>query len=539
MNKRRYIWILILILLVFLQVLTACQDTAPAVPGEEPSVNGDIDYDPSDSPPLRVSITRPNQLNPLLNGNETLFQLYHLIYESLITFDENMALEPLLASGWELDVQGQSVTFSLRDNVTWHDGEPFTPEDVVFTFQVMREQMNRIAYPNLYINNLQQISDVRKIDDHSVRFTFTRPYSNALETLVFPIIPQHLFSGADRSLLTTGQFPIVGTGRYKVEAYDSQSMELSYYPDYWGRKPYIEEILVNIVPDREAQISLFESGQIDLVEPLSVDWAKYTDGTDVEGISFPSTQYEFIGFNFNNELLQNLNVRKAVMHALDRESMIQNVYFNHGIAVESPVFPASWLRQREALHYEYDETMAEELLSQEALPEGTTFSLITNTGNPMRGKMVEVITEALERVGFNIEMEIFEWEELQTRLEEGNFDLVLTGWQFSMIPDLSFAFHSTQIGAGNMINYENEEMDRLLETAFAAPNEREKMEAWNRLQDHITSELPYISLLFKEHAVMHRITLKGELQPTQFNTFRGIETSYLIRPRDDAAAAGQ
>jgi peptide/nickel transport system substrate-binding protein len=105
-----------------------------------------------------------------------------------------------------------------------------------------------------------------------------------------------------------------------------------------------------------------------------------------------------------------------------------------------------------------------------------------------------------------------------------------------VIPDLSFAFHSTQTGAGNMINYQNEEMDRLLETAFSAPNEREKKEAWNRLQDHITSELPYISLLFKEHAVMHQATLKGELQPTQFNIFRGIETSYLIRTRDNTAA---
>ncbi|MEN1759734.1 peptide ABC transporter substrate-binding protein [Anoxynatronum sibiricum] len=523
-----------LALLLSIAGLTACQSDVAEIPEEIPEETADLDYHPADSPPLRLAVTRPTQMNPLLNDNDTLFQVYHLIYESMITFDDHMKPEPLLAESWELDDQGMSITFNLRSNVTWHDGEPFSPEDVVFTFQVLREQAASLAYPNLYVNNLQQVSDVRKTGDHTVRFTFTRPYSNMLETLAFPVLPQHLFAGQNRNRLTSSQFPLVGTGRYKVESFEaSRSMKLHYYPSYWGRKPYIEEIDVIVVPDHQAQLSLFESGEIDLVEPLTVDWIKYTDHEAVSGISYPSTQYEFIGFNFRQEIWQNQNLRQAVAHAIDRDMIMKNIYFGHGHLTDVPVLPTSWLYHGEELRYTHDVTEARRLVESVELPESAIFTLLTNDGNPQREKMANAVAEALAEVGITIEVETVSWQVLQERLAAGQFDLVLTGWHFSMVPDLSFAFHSTQESAGNFIGYENATIDQLLESVFAAPNETQKLERWHQLQQYLLQEVPYVSLLFKEHAVLHRTSLKGELTPNQFNIFRGIESAYLIPQRED------
>ncbi len=540
MKKWTLIWSMMVLLIITLS-LSACEQQPP----EEVEVQEEVvieDYKPEDSLPLRLAITRPTQLNPLLNANDTLYQVYHLIYESLVSFDENMDLVPLLAESWELDDSGSRVTFNLRQDVTWHDGELFKPEDVVFSFQVLRNHMNAIEYPNVYTTNLQQISDVRITGDNSVTFTFTRPYSNALETLVFPILPQHVFASTNDALLTSNDFPIIGTGRYQLEEYDaSREMTLRYYASYWGRKPYVDEIDISIVPDREAQISMFENGEIDLVEPVAVDWLKYTDNEQVKGISFPSSHYEFIGLNFRDELWQQKDLRQAIDRSIAREDIINAIYFGHGTATKVPVHPISWLyKQSEAME---DETEAEETEVDETvesieiitLPEETEFVLLTNSENPLRMKTAETIVPALEEIGLKVRVEAVPWDEMQDRLLTGDFDMVLTGWHFSLIPDLSFAFHSTQESMGNFIGYSSEDMDSLLEAAFFAPNRQEKEMAWHSIQDYLQEELPYISLFYKEKAVLYRTTLRGELSPTQYNIFNGIETAYLIKPQESVA----
>ena len=532
MKKRKRIGSLVVMLLITM-LISACQQQ-PAEEIEAPEEAVIEDYNPEDSLPLRLAITRPTKLNPLFNANDTLYQVYHLIYEGLIGFDEHMNLQPLLAENWELDESGSRVTFNLRQNVTWHDGELFTPEDVVFSFQVLRNHLNTLEYPNLYTTNLQQVSDVRKTGDNSVTFTFTRPYSNALETLVFPILPQHLFSGPNAPLLSSDDFPIVGTGRYQLEKYDaSREMALRYYSSYWGRKPYIDEINIQIVPDREAQISMFENGEIDLVEPAAVDWLKYTDNDQVMGISFPSSHYEFIGFNFRNETWRQKELRQAIDMAIPKQEIINTIYFGHGTEATVPVHPVSWLYQTpEETEEEPGVAEAQELIQRLQLPEDTTFQLLTNAENPMRVKTAEAIASTLEEIGLMVTVEPLGWDEMQERLASGDFDMVLTGWHFSLIPDLSFAFHSTQESMGNFIGYANEEMDELLESAFFAPTRENKATAWHRLQDHLQQELPYVSLFFKDKAVLYRTTLRGELAPTQYNVFNGIETAYLIRPRE-------
>ena len=536
LRKIRGSWKGICLLLMMTLIIVGCASSEPEEINEVETDEMEQVYNPEDSPPLRIAITRPTQLNPLLNGNETLFQVYHLVYESLITFNESFDIDTLLAESWEMDPQGLSVTFNLREDVTWHDGEPFRAEDVIFTYHVLREQAERLEYPNLYTNNLRQISDVRITGDHAVRFTFTRPYSNILETLTFPILPQHIFEGENRSLLTSDEFPMIGTGRYQVQSYDvSHSMILKDYPAYWGKRPYIQKIEITIVPDRQAQLSLFENGAIDLVEPLSVDWAKYTDSEKIAGIEYPSTQYEFIAFNFQHDHWNDPRLRQAVAHVVDRDQILQSVYFGHGQMTEVPVSPSSWLYHQETIRFEHQTERARELISETDLPADTTFILLTNAGNPFREKTAEIIVEAMTEAGLLVDLEVLKWEDLQQRIAEGEFDMVLAGWQFSMIPDLSFAFHSSQEAAGNFIGYQNDRMDHLLESVFAAPNRSLKAEQWEELQDFILSELPYVSLFFKNHALLLSSSVKGDLDPIQFNHFRGIESAYLIPSRESTS----
>ncbi|RQD69929.1 MAG: peptide ABC transporter substrate-binding protein [Tindallia sp. MSAO_Bac2] len=528
MNNNKWTVILSILLTITL-LMSGCQDSPAEQDETNEEMTTEIEINPEDSGPLRLAVTRPDNLNPLFNANQSLTQLYHLVYEGLVTFNENREIEPLLASDWEWNEAGQSITFTLRDGVKWHDGEDLTPDDVIFTINMMKDQLNRLEYPFVHADIINQISDVRSIDDNQVQVSFSRPFSNGLEALVFPVLPQHIFSGSGSSILNSEDFTIVGTGPYKVIDYDkSRSFELNYFHEYWGDSPYIQEIFVSVVPDREAAMSMFESGEIDLVEPLAIDWTKHTDRDEITGKSFLSNQYEFLGVNFENEWLSQKELRQAIAYAINREEILEQLYFNNGVVTDTPVFPDSWLNQLDQNKYSFDPAQAEELIGELEIPEGTTFSLLTNEDNQLRVATAQIIADYLRNAGLEVDIEEVEWENMQERTAEGNFDMVLTGWHLSVLPDLSFAFHSSQLDRGNFIRYQNEKMDEVIETIFAAADQSRKQEGWLDFQDLFIDEMPYISLFYKDHAVLHRETLRGELKPHGYNIFEGIETAYIV-----------
>lgn len=516
-----------------MNTLLACQDSSTEQEEEQTDQTTEIEVNPEDSGPLHFAVTRSDTLNPLFNGNPSLTQMYHLIYESLVTLDENHEVVPLLAKEWEWDESGQSIVFTLRQDVKWHDGEPFVAEDVVFTVNAMKRQLNQLEYPFVHADIINQISDVRKIADHQVRVSFSRPFSSGLEAMVFPVLPQHVFADTGQNLLNSDKFPILGTGPYRVKKYDkTRSFELNAFDGYWGKKPYIKEMFVTVVPDREAAMSMFESGEIDLVEPLSVDWTKHTDRDEVTGKSFLSNRYEFIGFNFDHEWLSQKELRQAIAYAIDREQILQKLYFNHGIISDTPVSPESWLNQMEEIKYEYNVDLAESMIKEMEIPEGTTFTLLTNEDNPLRVATAQIIAESLTAMGLETEMEAVAWEQLQERTKEGSFEMILTGWHLSILPDMSFAFHSTQKADGNFIRYENDRMDEVLQDIFAAIEPNQKKKEWLKFQELFVEEMPYVSLFFKKHAILHRETLRGDLRPDVYNIFRGIESAYIVTPME-------
>lgn len=520
----------VVLILVMLMMVTGCGNNEVVQEEADSSENIEATFNPEDSGALQMAVTRPSSLNPLFNGNESLTQMYHLVYEGLVTFNENREIEPELAKEWEWDERGQSITFTLRSNVTWHDGELFKPEDVIFTINAMKNKVSNLDYPFIHADIINQIADARKVSDHQVQISFSRPFSGGLEALVFPILPQHLFDGSGSSLLTSDDFPIIGTGRYQIVEHDmSRTFKLNYYPDYWGESPYIKEIFVSVVPDREAAMSMFESGEIDIVEPLSIDWTKHTDRDEVTGKSFLSNKYEFIGVNFTNEWMDQKELRQAIAYAIDREQILQQLYFNHGVVTDTPVFPHSWLSASDELTYSFHQETARQMIQGLEIPEETVFTLLTNEDNQLRVATAHVIAEQLSEVGLAVEVEKADWEDFQDRIAQRDYDMVLAGWHLSFLPDFSFAFHSTQRDAGNFIQYQNDDMDEILENIFGAANQNQKQEEWGRFQRLFVEEMPYISLFYKNHAILHRETLKGDLKPHAFNLFNGIENAYVMK----------
>ncbi|SDK23772.1 peptide ABC transporter substrate-binding protein [Natronincola ferrireducens] len=539
MKKRRQLVVIFLIILSIF--LTACS-TEEVDPIEEEETKENIEnYEPADGGTLNLSVTRFNTFNPLFNNNYSLFQLHHLIYEGLVTFDPNMDIKPKLAIDWTIAQDGQSIQFTLRDGVTWHDGKPLTAEDVIFTVNLIKGNIRNAKGTSIFRTSLQQISDIREIKDGVINVTFSSPFSNALEVMTFPILPKHLFEGNNIEKLNSPNFPMVGTGPYQLDQYETmRKIKLTKNKNYWGQVPYIQDIEVTIVPDLEAQLSVFENGDIDVAQPISIDWAKYMENRNVKVYEYVSNNYEFLGLNFRNSILRDKNIRKAIAYGIDRHKLINNIYLGHGTVVDGPIYPLSLLYDEGSLQYGYNRDQAEALLQESGYEldrenntrsngNGDTlnFTLISNKNNVLREKTVFFIEDELEAIGIKIDVELLDWEELNERIARGNFDIVLGGWELAYLPDLSFAFHSRQLGGSNFIAYNNEEMDELLEEAFSAAGLTAKQQAYSQLQIHIAEELPYVSLFFKNGAIVVRDKVKGEFKPSHYNLFYGIEEWYI------------
>ncbi len=571
MRHKRYLLILIALLIM----ATGCkiQDDVSSENNGEEEIDNIVDYTPVDGGNVIVPLTNFDTLNPLITENSSYYFFSKLIFEGLFDFDKDLNIIPQLAKAYTIGEDGRTIEIELEDNVYWHDGEKFTASDVEFTINTIKYANTDNTYKQMFSrtigsfspSDIRRIMEVSVVEDAKLQITFDRAFANNLEVLTFPIIPKHKFStgkGPNQDYikaLEMDNYTPVGTGPYKFESYEkSMEVVLASNGNYRKDKPYIDNIIGRVLDSEEDILTAFETGQIHMATTITVDWDKYEQNSRIKAYEFVSGNYEFLGFNFENEVFsgeKGRSLRKAIAYGIDRQFIIQNLYLGHGTQIDVPIHPDSWLISDKGNTYGYNLDLAkreinklgwadndEDGILEDEEGNKVVFNLLTNTYNIMRLRTAEFIKEDLEKLGIgvniipmeektdDISLEEIEtqWEEINNRLLSGDFDMVLLGWQLSLIPDLSFAFHSSQIEYNtNFIRYTNEAMDQLLESTFLEGNRDKKAENYDKLQSHIVEDLPYISLFFKNKALLVDSKIMGDLDPTFFNPYRGIEKAFI------------
>ncbi len=558
---------------------TACQKDVDEDQGT-PNDNGkdnenQVQYKPEFGGTMVVPISHVDTLNPLLDNSLSQYYFNKLIFEGLFEFDESLDINPALAESYEIKDNGRKISVKLKDNVLWHDGEKFNAEDVKFTINVMKYAATDSIYSQLMTEiykpgnpgDLQHILSVNVIDEYNLEIAFDRSYSNSLESLIFPIIPKHLFAGDSRNLeeayqlaLTKEGYNPIGTGPYKFDSYDELKLiTLKSNEDWWNGKTYIEEIQGKILEDRDLAITSFESNIVDIALAINVDWEKYAQNGDINIYDFISQKYSFLGFNFKNEVFQGEKgkaLRQAIAYGIDRDYIIEHVYLGHGTKVDVPIHPDSWLlSEKDSSTYKYNVNKAREKIesagwkdsNEDGIYEDESGSnlrlrLLTNSYNELRRQTANSIAEYLEDIGIvvvkdynsNRKDEITEdmaenqWNEVVGKISSGDFDMTLLEWELSYIPDLAFAFHSSEIEEGtNIIGYEDETMDNLISNAFKAGTREDKNNAYKELQNYLIEELPYVSLYFDNSALLVNNKIKGDINPKSFNIYYNIQDWFI------------
>ena len=503
-------------------LLSGC--SVEKVQGLTPEINGsEVELTPVKGGTLKLAMREAKTLNPLLNTEATVNQVLHLIYDSLIEYDDNYKPIPKLASGWSFSPDGTILTVELKNGVQWHDGRPFTAQDVIFSLNVIKDIKNNSPYQK----NADNIISYSAEGSHRIRIVFAQPFTGALDILDFPVIPSHYY-GNDVVTSPNNMKPI-GTGAYKFKEYRSlKYMNLEANEGYFDGAPYISSVNVKIVPDEKTALSGFDQKQLDVIGTDIVDWEKYTEMNQTQIYEYVSRHYDFIGFNFKNPTFSDPNIRRAIAQAIDREELIKQIYLGHAKIVDVPINPSSYLYNKNSYRYKYNLEAAQSLLKNPATsePRKIAFTLLVNEESPEKVAMAELIKNNLNKVGINMIIKKVAWEEYLSHLENKNYDAFLGSWKLSYIPDLTFAFHT--MGNRNFLNYSNPIVDSSLQSAFQAIQEEAKIKAFSKLQNDIASELPYVSLCFRTSALITNDRIKGTKAPVGNHLYRQVHKWFDI-----------
>ena len=497
-----------------LRIATAAVALALAGPlaaqDSEPQAGGTLNVVIQPEPPgLMLGIVQ-NGPTQMVAGN---------IYESLLRYDFDLKPEGQLAESWEISEDGKTYTFKLRDDVTFHDGEPFTSEDVKFTMDVFLRETN--PRTRTYMDHVESIDTP---DDHTVVFNLKQPFGpfiGIFEQGTSPMIPKHIYEGTDFTTNEANNTPI-GTGPFKFEEWSKGTyIHLVKNEDYYMEgKPYVDEIYYHVIPDAASRAVAYETGKVDVLPGGSVENFDVPRIREMENTCITDQGWEYFGplswiwINMNNKPLDDVKVRQAMMHALDRDFAKDALWNGLGKVATGPLSSSTRFYAGDTPDIGYDPEKAKALL-EESSYDGETIRLLGLPYGETWQRWAEAVKQNLTEIGMNVELipsDVAGWNQ---KVADRDFDLAFTYLYQYGDPALgvSRTYMSTNAEPGspwnNVSNYQNPEVDKMFDEAALMASPDDRMAAYKKIQDQIVSDVPNLWLLELGFPTISRCNIKN------------------------------
>ncbi|MFB3925310.1 MAG: peptide-binding protein [Syntrophales bacterium] len=479
----------------------------------------DTERTPGDSGPaygdimVEGSIGDASNLIPLLASDSTSHGIGALVYNGLVKYDKDLNVVGDLAESWEISRNGLVITFHLRKGVRWHDGHPFTADDVLYTYKVTIDPKT----PTAYAGDFLKVKKAEVLGPYTFRVTYDRPFAPALTSWGAAVLPKHLLEGKDITKSPLSRHP-VGTGPYKFKEWIAgQKIVLVSNEDYFEGRPYIDGYVMRIIPDMATMFLELRAKGIDRMDLTPLQYTRQTESPffkkNFHKYRYTSFSYVYLGYNLLNPLFSSKEVRQAIAYAINKDEIIQGVLLGLGTAATGPFKPGTWVYNPNVKQYPYDPQKARELLAKAGWRDTDgdgildkdgkpfAFELITNQGNEVRRKSAEIIQKRLAEVGISVKIRVIEWAAfVKEFINKRRFDATILGWTIPMDPDLYDVWHSSKTGPDelNFISYKNKEVDKLLERGRSTFDVRERKKAYDRIQEILADEQPYTFLYVPE-----------------------------------------
>jgi peptide/nickel transport system substrate-binding protein len=476
--------------------------------------------------------TKVGRLTPLISTDVYQKWVQYQVMESLAVRDPySLEWVPRVARRWDISDDGLTMVFHLRDDVTFSDGHPLTADDVVFSFDWVRNEEVNAPRERAYMTQLKQ---VRKVNDHTVEFTFTEPYFKNFETAAsLDILPKHFYSKFTPSQFNERVGLLLGSGPYMLDNPENWSpgngVTLIRNPRYWGVPATFDRITFHEIQEEAANMVMYGNQEHDIIRCTPEMYVKLIADSRIMGFSnnfevvSPYNGYSYIGWNQLRKKdgrdvatpFADKRVRQAMTMLIDRERMAKEIYLGYATVASGPFAPNGPQSDPEVKPWPYDPERAKKMLADAGFQDRDGDGVIESAdGKPLRvvltypggqeiyEKIVLFLRDNLARGGVVLEGERLDWPVLVNKLNQGDFDAIVLGWSSVPESDAYQVFHSSQIaGQGdNRTSYRSAEIDKAIDSARKTMDTQQRMQHWNEVHRILHEDQPY-TFLFNRPAL--------------------------------------
>ncbi len=387
-----------------------------------------------------------------------------MIYDTLVQYKANTTdLEPALATSWTRSADALTWTFHLQEDVQFHDGTPFNAGAVIFSLtrpQVLFREFHE-----------QFISDIKAINNYTVQIQLKTPYAPFISTL----------AGTSFSIVSPTSHPNlaehpVGTGPFKFEKWDKgDKIVLTANETYWAGKPALDCLIFRSIPDNATRLAELQAGNLHVMEfPNTDDIPTIQGDPQLELLKQPSLNTGYIAMNMEKPPFDNIKVRLAINHAINKVDIIERLYQGLGIPAKNPIPPTLWSYDDTIEDYAYDPELAKQLLAEAGYPDGfdtTLWSLpVPRPYIPNGMALAEEIQSDLQNVGINASIITYDWATYLNKTANGEHDMAMLGWIADVADPDNFFYSLLSIPnaekpAYNISFYRNETLQTILDRA--------------------------------------------------------------------------
>ncbi len=438
--------------------------------------------------------------------------------EGLLAYDANMNPRPSLATSWDVSADGLTYTFRLRAGVKWHDGRDFTSADVAFSAMSVWKELHprgRAVFANL--------ARVDTPDPLTAIFRLSGPSPvllSALHAYESQILPRHLYEGTDITTNPANAAP-VGTGPFRFREWRrGQFIMLERNPDYWDTgKPALDRVVFRIMTDAGARSAAIENGSVDIgfFSPVSLaETERLKTSRSIEvttrGYEYASPMF-FMELNLRKTPLEDVRVRRAMMHAIDRRFIIENIFLGYAEPATGPIQRSSPFYTPDVRQYEFNPRLANQMLDEAGYRRGAGGWRFTITHDPVpqgdeHAQTADYVKQALATVGINVDVRRQDLASQIRRVSQWEFDMSSNPLFAMFDPALGVTrlFWSENIRQGvpftNVSGFRNAEIDRIVAAQATERDAEARKRLFWRLQQIVMEEVPLLYLLEVKYATI-------------------------------------
>ena len=472
-------------------------------------------------------------ITPLVSSDVYASNVQSYVMESLLIRDpDTLEWVGLIARSWDVSDDGLKLTFRLRKDVVFSDGQPLTSDDVVFTFDFIMNETIAAPRARAYFEKMKSVT---ALDDYTVVFEFREPYFNALSLAGgMSIMARHFYEPYLQTPEAFNQSKglLLGSGPYRLQdpkgwTPDLGMVELERNPRYWGPiLPAFDRLLWKVIENDSARLTTFRNGEIDIYSARPREYKALLDDDELSDRTqhfeymSPTAGYSYIGWNQGSidkpSRFADKRVRQAMTYLTDRKRIIDEIMLGYGEVAISPFNPRSHQHNKALTARDYDPEKAKALLKEagyedrngdgvleDANGEPFEFELVYFQGNEDTKRIVLFLKDLYAGAGVLLHPKPTEWSVMLDLLGKRDFDAITLGWSSGVETDIFQMFHGSQTenGGDNFVGNKNPKLDKLIDEARATVDEAKRMPLWQQTEAIMYDDQPYTFLMRRKSMV--------------------------------------